>query len=188
VIESLACGTPVIGFITGGVPDLVADGKNGLLTPCGDVPALAACLKRFNTDATMRHRLQAAARSADKSVFAIQTQARRCLELYLELTGCGDTATMKPSSVSAELQGWNAAMDFVPGESPWILLAVAEALQVASQREELLRNCQHKAKSGLGIPTHEAARRKSKLGTTTEAFETVRGKSWRAWLRRIIGI
>jgi glycosyltransferase involved in cell wall biosynthesis len=188
VIESLACGTPVIGFITGGVPDLVADGENGLLTPCGDVPALAACLKRFNTDATMRHRLQAAARSADKSVFAIQTQARRCLELYLELTGYGDTATMKPSSVSAELQGWNAAMDFVPGESPWILLAVAEALKIASQREELSRNCQNKANSGLGIPTHEAARRKAKLGTTTEAFETVRGKSWRAWLRRIIGI
>ena len=32
VLESLMCGTPVIGFPTGGIPDMVQHGKNGLLT------------------------------------------------------------------------------------------------------------------------------------------------------------
>lgn len=158
VIEALACGTPVIGFTTGGVPDLVDDGENGLLTPCGDVPALAASLARFTTDAPMRHRLQTSARLADKSVFAIQTQARRCLELYRGLTGRGTTALTKPSPIFGELRGWTAEVDFVSGESPWIMQAVAEALNTASRRDELLRNCPAK---------------------------TVRKKSWHAWLRRI---
>ncbi|MBT1712621.1 glycosyltransferase, partial [Fulvivirgaceae bacterium PWU5] len=31
VIESLMCGTPVIGFKTGGVPDMIKHGHNGIL-------------------------------------------------------------------------------------------------------------------------------------------------------------
>ena len=41
VIESLACGTPVIGFNTGGIPDMVRPGKTGWLAPVADVAALA---------------------------------------------------------------------------------------------------------------------------------------------------
>lgn len=33
VLESLLCGCPVIGFATGGVPEAVVDGENGVLVP-----------------------------------------------------------------------------------------------------------------------------------------------------------
>jgi glycosyltransferase involved in cell wall biosynthesis len=41
VIESLMCGTPVIGFPTGGIPDLVINGYNGLLTSGVNISSLA---------------------------------------------------------------------------------------------------------------------------------------------------
>jgi glycosyltransferase involved in cell wall biosynthesis len=41
VIESLACGTPVIGAAIGGIPEQIRDGVNGLLFAPGDAAQLA---------------------------------------------------------------------------------------------------------------------------------------------------
>ncbi len=44
-LEAMACGTPVIGFETGGIPDMVRPGDTGLLVPVGDVGALASAIR-----------------------------------------------------------------------------------------------------------------------------------------------
>jgi glycosyltransferase involved in cell wall biosynthesis len=44
VVEALASGVPVVATRVGGVPELVADGANGLLVPPADPPALARAL------------------------------------------------------------------------------------------------------------------------------------------------
>jgi glycosyltransferase involved in cell wall biosynthesis len=44
-IEAMACGVPIVGSRTGGLPDLVADGESGVLVPAGDPIALAAALQ-----------------------------------------------------------------------------------------------------------------------------------------------
>jgi glycosyltransferase involved in cell wall biosynthesis len=61
VVESLAVGTPVIATRVGGVPEVVADGENGLLVRSGDPDALAAAIRRFFDEAGLRERLAAAA-------------------------------------------------------------------------------------------------------------------------------
>lgn len=40
VIESLMCGTPVLGAAIGGITELIEDGQTGRLFPAGDLEAL----------------------------------------------------------------------------------------------------------------------------------------------------
>lgn len=47
LLEALAAGVPVIGADSGGTPDIVRDGVNGILFRSGDAGALAAGLRRW---------------------------------------------------------------------------------------------------------------------------------------------
>ncbi len=47
VLESLMCGTPVIGFPVGGIPEMIEDGVNGLITKEISVSSLAESLILF---------------------------------------------------------------------------------------------------------------------------------------------
>ena len=47
VLESLMCGTPVIGFPVGGIPDMVEHGVNGLLTKSIDSASLVETIASF---------------------------------------------------------------------------------------------------------------------------------------------
>jgi len=46
VLESLACGTPVVATDVGAVPDLIQPGVNGEIVPVGDVESLAGAIVR----------------------------------------------------------------------------------------------------------------------------------------------
>jgi glycosyltransferase involved in cell wall biosynthesis len=61
VVEALAVGTPVLSTDTGGVAEVVTDGKNGLLVPPGRPDALAAAIARYFADHGLRERLREAA-------------------------------------------------------------------------------------------------------------------------------
>lgn len=62
VVEALCRGRPVLGASTGGIPDLVRDGENGLLVDPEDTTGLAAALVRLLSDRALAERLAAAAR------------------------------------------------------------------------------------------------------------------------------
>ena len=57
VIEGNACGTPSVSTNVPGLRDSVRDGETGLLTPYGDVNALADAIVRILTDAHLRAHL-----------------------------------------------------------------------------------------------------------------------------------
>ncbi|GAB4207589.1 MAG: glycosyltransferase family 4 protein [Roseiflexaceae bacterium] len=62
-LEAWCYGVPVIGARAGGVPDVIDDGRDGLLVPFGDVPALAAALVRLLDDPAEAARLGAVGRA-----------------------------------------------------------------------------------------------------------------------------
>lgn len=47
VLESLMCGTPVIGFPVGGIPDMIQDGINGFVTEEISVKSLVKTINKF---------------------------------------------------------------------------------------------------------------------------------------------
>ena len=47
VLESMACGTPAVGFAVGGIPDMIRDGKTGFLASPEDPNDLARAINRF---------------------------------------------------------------------------------------------------------------------------------------------
>lgn len=87
VLEAMAAGLPVVATPVGGVPDFFRDGVNGLLTPPGDVTALAAAIVRLLDDRAAAHIMGQHNRQQALEQFAVPHYARRLLEVYREVTG-----------------------------------------------------------------------------------------------------
>jgi glycosyltransferase involved in cell wall biosynthesis len=61
-MEAMASGVPAVGARAGGIPDVIEDGKNGLLFEPGDLGDLTEKLDRLLHDTELRGRLARAAR------------------------------------------------------------------------------------------------------------------------------
>jgi glycosyltransferase involved in cell wall biosynthesis len=66
LIEALALGKPVIATNVGGNPELVEDGKNGLLVPAGDRTALAEAIVHLLKNQSHRDLLANTAKESAK--------------------------------------------------------------------------------------------------------------------------
>jgi len=62
VAEALAAGRPVVASAIGGIPEIVRDGREGLLVAPADAAALADALQRISVDAGLRDSLAVNAR------------------------------------------------------------------------------------------------------------------------------
>lgn len=85
VLESLACGTPVVSFDVGGVPDAVRHMETGYLAPSADVSALARGIETLLTDDQLRTMLGHQARLVAEREFSLDLQARRFEQLYRDI-------------------------------------------------------------------------------------------------------
>jgi glycosyltransferase involved in cell wall biosynthesis len=82
VMESMSCGTPVVGFETGGVPDMVRNGVSGLLAPKGDTVALGQAILRVLDNAALRAEMAGNCRRIAVEEYDSRLQARRYVALY----------------------------------------------------------------------------------------------------------
>ena len=81
-VEALLSETPVVGFDSGGLPDIVRDGETGRLVPAGDERALAAALDELMSSIELRHRLGAQGRAHAERTFGLHAVARGYADLY----------------------------------------------------------------------------------------------------------
>lgn len=85
VLESLACGTPVVGFDVGGIPDMVGHQVNGWLAPVGDDKGLAEGMGWVMGRKKAGSRIRMKCRETALSRYNLPLQARRYRELYQSL-------------------------------------------------------------------------------------------------------
>lgn len=85
VLEAMACGKPVIGTWSGGIPEQIEDGVTGLLVPKGDTEALARGIERLADDPELRARLGCAARRCAEERFDERRMGEDASALFAEL-------------------------------------------------------------------------------------------------------
>ena len=83
VLESLMCGTPVIGFPVGGIPEMIQDGINGFLTEDISVASLLKTLTKFLAEDQIFDRAQIRANAVKK--YAQEKQAEKYVVLFNNL-------------------------------------------------------------------------------------------------------
>ncbi len=85
VAEAAASGVPAVAARVGGVPEVVLDGKTGLLIEPGDRAALLESCVRLLTDEPLRAAMAAAARRRAETSFSLATMVRDTLRHYQAL-------------------------------------------------------------------------------------------------------
>jgi glycosyltransferase involved in cell wall biosynthesis len=106
VIESLACGTPVAGFASGGIVDMVRPGVTGTLAPTGDVAALRRAIVDMLLLPPERHaEMSANCRRIAIEEYSLDVQARAYVRLYESLLEEQPLRTSRTIPLSPVLRG-----------------------------------------------------------------------------------
>ena len=100
VLEAMAAGLPVVATRVGGVPEMVAEGRSGLLVSPGDPAALSDAIRYVLSDPALRARWGAEGR-VRAARFDWTALAPELVRLFSEIidTGGKDRALAAPSSL-----------------------------------------------------------------------------------------
>jgi glycosyltransferase involved in cell wall biosynthesis len=82
VLEATATGLPVIASAVGGLPEIVDDGRTGILVKPGDPVMLAEAITRLATDRQRRSVMGGEGRQRAVRNWSIELMAQRTLKLY----------------------------------------------------------------------------------------------------------
>lgn len=88
VLEAMSVKLPVVASNTGGLPELVVDGRSGILVPVGGSQAICAALERLLEDAELRRSMGEAGYQLTLDKYRIEDTARKYVDIFL-----GETRT-----------------------------------------------------------------------------------------------
>jgi len=81
-LEAMAAGLPVVGSRVGGIPEMVEDGKTGLLVPPRDTARLAEAIGALAVDGDRRRAMGAAGRRRALDIFGLERHRDRVQDIY----------------------------------------------------------------------------------------------------------
>ncbi len=87
LLEAMAAGLPVVGSAVGGIPDIIADGKNGLLVPERSPEAIARAVLTIAADPGLRERMTAGARQDVNQRFGWEAISGQFEKLFNDVIG-----------------------------------------------------------------------------------------------------
>ncbi len=87
VLEAMAYGKPVVGSRMGGIPELVEDGKTGLLHEAGNVNELTSALDRLMSSAELRQQMGMAGRQRVETAYSLDSHNAGLMKIYKSILG-----------------------------------------------------------------------------------------------------
>ena len=85
ILEAMTFARPSIATAVGGIPEVIEDGRSGMLVPFGDADGLARAAERLIADPRLRQRLGRAAQARARSHFSAERIVPTYIELYRKL-------------------------------------------------------------------------------------------------------
>jgi glycosyltransferase involved in cell wall biosynthesis len=96
ILESFAAGVPVVASALGGIPELIDEGRDGVLVPPDEPTALADALRSVMSDPERAFEMGKAARTKAERVYSPALHLERVRELYAEAVDAARRRTFVP--------------------------------------------------------------------------------------------
>jgi glycosyltransferase involved in cell wall biosynthesis len=87
LLEAMAMALPVVATAVGGTPEVIADGRSGVLVAADDPAAMAAAIGRVLVDPARGRGLGEAARTVVEERYGARGMVRRLEEIYAKVAG-----------------------------------------------------------------------------------------------------
>ena len=94
LLESMACGTPMVSFDVGGVPDLVRPGVTGYLARSEDVQDFHNGIRQLLEDAPLRQAMGQQCRAIACAEYSTKLEVQKYIALYDSLLGSSPRLTV----------------------------------------------------------------------------------------------
>jgi glycosyltransferase involved in cell wall biosynthesis len=96
IVEAMLAALPVVATRVGSVPELVADGRTGLVVERDDVDGLVDALARLRDDAALRAKFGDAGRERARASYTVEHMARAYERLWTQVCAAPRTPRLRP--------------------------------------------------------------------------------------------
>lgn len=102
LLEAMAMALPVVATAVGGTPEVITDGRSGLLVPADDPPAMAASIGFVLADPARGRGLGAAARAVVEERYGARSMVRRLEGIYAAVAGDRSTLASDRATLASD--------------------------------------------------------------------------------------
>ena len=95
LVEAMACGTPVVAFRVGGIPEAAPDGQGAMLCAAQDAMGLIEAITKLRNSPELRERLGALAQETAHTRNSASSFAKAFAQLYRECVSSHENAQRK---------------------------------------------------------------------------------------------
>jgi glycosyltransferase involved in cell wall biosynthesis len=100
LVEAMACGTPVVAFRVGGIPEAAPDGQVAILCPPQDRAALMEAIMKLRNSPQLRDRLGHVAHETAHNRNAASSFSNKFAQLYRECVSSRENAHRKQPALA----------------------------------------------------------------------------------------